>query len=355
MIKFFRKIRQKLLVENRFNKYLLYAIGEIVLVVIGILIALQINIWNQEKNNDKKVVRILSQVQKDLLNDIQEAQYISDWYEKNDKMLNEFLKGTKDKDYFKENAFEFFKIGRQTYSFSQSKQAFNRLNDQLDILPQKFDDVLNKLNRLYGERSYFLDQAQTLSEDVILEYRKELFDNFNGIEKMSGTDISDEIFTYIYSSKKHRRHLVKHQSFLSVYFAHIKEIKEQSLLSYLIIKDIINDDSELPEIIKGFGLDYANNTIDEFTGSYYFRKDTTNIGIMEKKHNILFWTQPNEREIYSEGYMLREYGKDSLGFVFSNTYPFKFIRDSIHKVVGFKGYDVLDSTNTVQAIKMDND
>jgi len=43
MIKFFRKIRQKLLIENKFSKYILYAIGEIILVVIGILIALQIN------------------------------------------------------------------------------------------------------------------------------------------------------------------------------------------------------------------------------------------------------------------------------------------------------------------------
>ena len=49
MIKFFRKIRQKLLSENKFNRYLLYAIGEIVLVVIGILIALQINNWNENR------------------------------------------------------------------------------------------------------------------------------------------------------------------------------------------------------------------------------------------------------------------------------------------------------------------
>jgi len=47
MIKFFRKIRQRLLTENKFSKYLLYAFGEIILVVIGILIALQINNWNQ--------------------------------------------------------------------------------------------------------------------------------------------------------------------------------------------------------------------------------------------------------------------------------------------------------------------
>lgn len=51
MIKFFRKIRQRLLTENKFSKYLIYAIGEIVLVVIGILIALNINNWNEAKKN----------------------------------------------------------------------------------------------------------------------------------------------------------------------------------------------------------------------------------------------------------------------------------------------------------------
>jgi len=55
MIKFFRKIRQKLLQENRFSKYLLYAIGEIVLVVIGILIALQINNWNERRKTNQNI------------------------------------------------------------------------------------------------------------------------------------------------------------------------------------------------------------------------------------------------------------------------------------------------------------
>ena len=49
MIKLFRKIRQGLLTENKFGKYVLYAIGEIVLVVIGILIALQVNNWNENR------------------------------------------------------------------------------------------------------------------------------------------------------------------------------------------------------------------------------------------------------------------------------------------------------------------
>jgi len=51
MIKLFRKIRQNLLSEGKTGKYFKYAIGEIVLVVIGILIALQINNWNENRKN----------------------------------------------------------------------------------------------------------------------------------------------------------------------------------------------------------------------------------------------------------------------------------------------------------------
>ena len=53
MIKFFRKIRQRLLTENKFSKYLLYAIGEILLVFIGIMIALHVNNKNQEHWREK--------------------------------------------------------------------------------------------------------------------------------------------------------------------------------------------------------------------------------------------------------------------------------------------------------------
>jgi len=61
MIKLFRNIRQSLLMENKTSKYLKYAIGEIVLVVIGILIALQINNWNEaNKERDLEVKFMLS-------------------------------------------------------------------------------------------------------------------------------------------------------------------------------------------------------------------------------------------------------------------------------------------------------
>lgn len=65
MLKFFRKIRQNLLIENKFSKYLLYAIGEIILVVIGILIALAINNKNEENKNMEQEQVILKQLKAD--------------------------------------------------------------------------------------------------------------------------------------------------------------------------------------------------------------------------------------------------------------------------------------------------
>ncbi|WP_445386466.1 hypothetical protein ACT6NV_06610 [Robiginitalea sp. IMCC44478] len=59
MLKFFRQIRQKLLADNKFSKYLLYAVGEILLVVIGILIALQVDNWNEEIKENNALISIL--------------------------------------------------------------------------------------------------------------------------------------------------------------------------------------------------------------------------------------------------------------------------------------------------------
>ena len=71
MIKLFRIIRQQLLQEGKSLEYLKYAIGEIVLVVIGILIALQINNWNEEKKTKTEMIGIYQSIVDELETDIQ--------------------------------------------------------------------------------------------------------------------------------------------------------------------------------------------------------------------------------------------------------------------------------------------
>ena len=88
MIKFFRKIRQRLLTENKFSKYLLYAIGEILLVVLGILIALSINNWNNNNNDRILEKEYLKRLQKDLMAD---SKYFEERTEESKKSVTNYF------------------------------------------------------------------------------------------------------------------------------------------------------------------------------------------------------------------------------------------------------------------------
>ena len=91
MIKFFRKIRQNLLVENKTGKYFKYAIGEIVLVVIGILIALQINTWKEEKNQRGVEQSILKNLKEDFNKNQEEVEVLIFANKKYLRNLNKFV------------------------------------------------------------------------------------------------------------------------------------------------------------------------------------------------------------------------------------------------------------------------
>ncbi|MBT8265790.1 MAG: hypothetical protein KJP20_04535, partial [Bacteroidia bacterium] len=67
MIKFFRKIRKNLLSEGKTGKYLKYAVGEIALVMIGILLALQVNNWNENRKAENKELKLLRELKDDLI------------------------------------------------------------------------------------------------------------------------------------------------------------------------------------------------------------------------------------------------------------------------------------------------
>ena len=73
MLNFFRRIRRNLANQNKFVQYSRYAVGEIVLVVIGILIALQINNWNEERKSSKLEIKILKELNNDLKTNLAEV------------------------------------------------------------------------------------------------------------------------------------------------------------------------------------------------------------------------------------------------------------------------------------------
>lgn len=96
MIKFFRHIRRKLIHKDEMGKYLKYAIGEIILVVIGILLALQINNWSQDFQNSKKEKGFLKDMQLEFLEDkkmLDRFIQLTEQKKESGKEVQQFLKG----------------------------------------------------------------------------------------------------------------------------------------------------------------------------------------------------------------------------------------------------------------------
>ena len=195
MIKFFRKIRQNLLAEGKTGKYINYAIGEIVLVVIGILIALSINNWNESRKN--KLTE--SEYYCKLLADFElDRQNIAVLYEESEhkieiskRLLLELNNKNKDKSYLLNNYLQ----GLRTNAFVSSKVAMTDIvsSGKLNLLTN--DSLKNDLLRYYGELDKLLYQLE-INQSKSLE-RVFLYDDhlqfggqyFEYVEKSLGKEI----------------------------------------------------------------------------------------------------------------------------------------------------------------------
>ena len=131
MIKFFRQIRFKLMNENKTSRYFKYAIGEIVLVVIGILIALQINNWNEGRKTKQQAQNYKKTIVNDLALDT--------------VAINALIKRTK---IYKKNITKYFNY---IDSIKPSSSNINKLSDSLskvDVLYMKYYPVNNSFKQM---------------------------------------------------------------------------------------------------------------------------------------------------------------------------------------------------------------
>ena len=152
MIPFFRRIRKQLADDNQFLKYSRYAIGEIVLVVIGILIALQINNWNEENKTNKLEVKILKELQVNLRLDLEELEYDISFMDDINRAcmdIQEFLEQNQSPN---DSMFKVFSILRVTPHFDPNKSGYQLLQSKgVEIISN--DSLRNDISLLY-ERSY---------------------------------------------------------------------------------------------------------------------------------------------------------------------------------------------------------
>jgi hypothetical protein len=172
MIKFFRKIRQKMLTENKFSKYLLYAIGEIILVVIGILIALGINNWKNNSENRKIENNYYCQLLSDLKKDKQQLQFLIEENQKSIETGKELIKNLHTFKYNRDEIIEKYIVAIRSTSFISTNVSYTDLttsgnldllkNESLKELLIQYQNDLEAINgKLEPNRAYKLERFMT--------------------------------------------------------------------------------------------------------------------------------------------------------------------------------------------------
>ena len=165
MAKLFRKVRQKLIAEKKLQNYLLYALGEILLVVIGILLALQINSMSQDRQRAKLEKVLLAQAKFEILETYKDVWRDMGVLEMGDRSHREILQHfADDKPYADSLCFDFYWITKDEYVYPPNA-SFGRLKEEgLDII--KDDTIRLLLQSLYEGRFPRLTKSISVIPDI---------------------------------------------------------------------------------------------------------------------------------------------------------------------------------------------
>ena len=199
MIGIFRGIRQKLSSQNNFIKYSKYAIGEILLVVIGILIALQINNWNENKKLQNEELQYYENIKRQLN---EEVVFIRNNMEYNDLLYDQYqyaitLIQNNDRSHL--DSLVLVAINLLEYSdFHQESNIFGSLVSSGEIKLLKESEIVEGLQRL-EERYIYMNKVENSHFEVI----KMIFPELQKIIRLNTLSVENEEALFDFEFQNH--------------------------------------------------------------------------------------------------------------------------------------------------------
>jgi hypothetical protein len=164
MARIFNSIRQRLLKENRLTRYLVYAVGEILLVVIGILIALNINNTSAEKKTRGKELALLQEMQKNLTTDLRDVRFNVDGNKGRIRSNEAVLKALQDRAALDDSLEYHFGNILGNYQISENTAAWENLKSVgIDLISD--DSLRNGISALYSMKYVYLENVEKGLDD----------------------------------------------------------------------------------------------------------------------------------------------------------------------------------------------
>lgn len=321
MIKFFRKIRQNMIKENKVSKYFLYAIGEIILVVIGILIALQLNNRNEQKKTLDQVDAIVVRVLSELENNINETTILFYAEDRIDTVLALHLSNKWKEQQLKGintdiSSREIFSQVGNHQSISLAQNSYDQLVKNVDNLPVSYMSFYDELVELYGSDKRRLWEEQ----DIIFELEKEIFNKHSKLsfvrDRLTDEGINDETLKeYVLNNLDFKSQAYRWYSALGKQRRFAGYFRERAVKCYNLIHESLKIKDTTTNIWNTKG-----QAIAKIEGKYISKFNKT-VSFDYVNNNLVFKTDNNS-------YNLHRY--DSLSFALEDTYlKFSVKGDSI--------------------------
>jgi len=260
MLHFFRKIRHDLIANSQTFKYLKYAIGEIVLVVLGILIALQINNWNEEKKSDEKTKLLFSEVQKELLHNIKRTNYIIDFYLMRDSILYKVIKKKADAQDYKTNPY--YKYLQLSYDrVVVEDDAFRNLLSSESSFTRKQDTFISHLKNLYGVDKLEVENYDNYTMAKARDFEKKMINEKSWYSDHVAGNVTDEMLEYFLNDPIYLNHVSNYS--IVGYKLHLRTVlgfRQKSLSLYEEVSDYYDLDKDSTIIINFKNINHLTGT-----------------------------------------------------------------------------------------------
>ena len=254
--------------ENKTGKYLKYAIGEIILVVIGILIALQINNWNEKQKNETKTRLLFSEILQDIENDIKAIDDINSFIDNKDSIakiiLDDEYKIDKTKGFEHDEITRFFNM----YSyFNQSNNGYNNLIEVVEQIPEKYKSTLKYLNPLFNFKSDDAYNAMSNVKNLEVDIKKQLALNYPWYHEVLSNKPNDEAFAFVETSE-YKNLVTLYMDAYDGYNARLQVLKMASIVCYVEVHNVVFPDSPKPKFIPTNAIKIDKKVLDSYAGVY---------------------------------------------------------------------------------------
>lgn len=312
----FRKLRKD---EINTSKYLRYAIGEILLVVVGILIALSINNWNERRKNEEQLLSILKEIRSDILGDLPMFQRIFKNGEEDDSLARVILESGYNLDTLsntEKRSLFFTAMSYQPYEYSTF--GFEKLQSIASSIPEKYDDIVRLLNQQYSTLGPIAKSTHEAEANYVEEKHRYLALNmpwYGDFRDGNITSQAEEFFSNGFIYKNWLSQFVRDNSAREGSFTHAYMMS--SISSLVAVNEVLGvlHDPQLESILPSYSQD-----LDELKGVY----------INELNENVMELNRVGQY-LFMNKFVLKQLGPDEFAGLFGERVT--FIRDTAEKVV----------------------